>query len=470
MNLYKFLLRLILAAALTLPAAAAEAGKGEALGLHEKLDTLIPHGSRWALTVTDLATGKEMASIGSARDEPLIPGSVIKLVTAGALFDGTATQGGLDMKTAILHDGAIEGGTLKGNIYLRGGGNALLTASDLKKAAEKISRAGIRRIPGSIIADDTLFDTKGMERSRKGAGHAPVGALGVDLHTVAVTVTPTEPGKPPGVTVDPPNDAVRLAISARTTAGASSTVRITQLDDTSYRVDGDIPAGTGPVKQRFPLAEPARYAVGTLMAELKQAGVKVEGHAGKGKAPGDAKLLAEIGAPRLDGLIRVMNVNSINVLADNLLLLLGAKRFGAPGTRENGVKAIGEFLSSLDLPAGEAVIADGSGLLDDNRVTTRFMAAYLHKIASRSWFAGFRDSLPRPGMEGTVREIGFRDERFRVKTGRLENAFAVAGYGVDGRGRDMAFAFIVNVPGAGALNLEYCGAEVMRYLATEGIQ
>ena len=157
------------------------------------------------------------------------------------------------------------------------------------------------------------------------------------------------------------------------------------------------------------------------------------------------------------------------MVADNLLLLLGAKRYGAPGTREKGVRAVTEFLQSLDLPMDEVKIADGSGLSGENRVTASFMARYLQKVTQKPWFKDFYESLPRAGMDGTLKDIGYKNERFRAKTGRLENVYSMAGYGVDGRGREITFAYIVNTPGASAMDLERTGAEVMRFLASEAL-
>lgn len=469
MRLCKALSRIVLAIALVLPATAI-AGKGETLRLQEKVESLLPHNARWALTVIDLATGKEIANIGSAKDEALIPGSLIKLLTAGAAFEAAGTRGGLDMKTAILHNGNLAGGTLTGNLYLAGKGNALLAASDLREVAEKLAAAGVKRITGDIIADDMFFDTRGLERSSKGTGHAPAGALGLDLHTIAVIVTPTAPGKPPRIIVEPPNDTVRLAVEARTVTDSKSSIRVTRIDDTAYRVSGTIPADSAPLKQRFALQDPALYAAGAFKYSLQQVEVKFEGKTKKGRTPQDAKLLAGIDGPDLQKLVRDMNVNSLNVVADNLLLLLGAERYGGPGTREKGLMAVNDFLGSLGLSAKEAAIADGSGLSGGNRVTAKFMADYLRRVAEKNWFQSFLGSLPRAGIDGTLREIGYRNERFRAKSGRLENAFALAGYGVSANNKDLAFAIIINAPGAGVLHLEWCGAEVMRYLATEGIQ
>lgn len=430
-----------------------------------RLADLLPRDARWALVAVDVQTGKHVASAGTSLKEPLVPASLVKLFIAGAVLDHRERRGAPDMATTILSDGEIKSGTLHGNIYLRGRGNAFLSGNDLKEAARKIAGMGIRRISGNVVADDTFFDTKGLERTRKGAGHAPAGALGLDLHTVAVTVTPTEPGKPPKVMVEPSNDAVRLAVEGRTTSTGVGNVKVAQIDDASYRVSGNISVGSAPMKWRFPLKDPALYAAGALKRELELAGIRMDGGAGRGKTPDCAHVLAEIKGPELQQVLRDMNVNSLNVAADNLLLLLGAESFDDPGTREKGLRAVNEFLDTLGLPDGEAVIADGSGLLEGNRVTAGCMAQYLHKVVQKPWFSSLRDSLPRAGIDGTLRDIGYRNERFRAKTGRLENAFALAGYGLDGKGREIAFAYVVNMRGAAAVDLERSGAEVMRLLA-----
>lgn len=426
--------------------------------------------AEWSLAAVDVVTGKVLTRAGNSPDGALMPASLVKLFVAGAVLEQHGTQAGLDMQTTVSHDGAIRSGVLAGNLYLMGRGNALLTADDLHKAARTMAGQGLRKVIGDIVVDDSLLDARGLERKRPGPGQAPAGALGLDLHTVAVTVGPAKPGKPPLVYIEPPNGQVSIAVAARTAATKTNSLRIIQLDDTSYAIAGDIPVGVDAVKRRFPLREPALYAAGVLRTALRQAGIEVAGKPRRGQSPAGAVKLVEIEAPDLTRLLRDMNVNSLNVVADNLFLLLGAERFGLPGTREKGARAVAAFIDTLGLPLAEVTIADGSGLRAENRATANFMARYLAAVAKKSWFGVFRDSLPRAGFDGTLKDLGYRNVRFRGKTGRLENAFALAGYGVDRRGRDIAFAYIVNVPGAFALNLERTGAEVMRYIAEEEIE
>ena len=163
-----------------------------------------------------------------------------------------------------------------------------------------------------------------------------------------------------------------------------------------------------------------------------------------------------------------MNVHSRNSTAQNLAVSLGEGRFGAPGTRAKGNRAVCTFLNSLDLPPGEAIIADGCGLARGNRMSAGFIAHYLYKVSKKPWFDSFRETLPRPGLEGTVKRIGYTDQRFRVKTGRLDDVFALAGYGVNAAGREFSFAFIANSKKGRVSDRMHSRGELLRLLA-EGV-
>jgi len=163
-----------------------------------------------------------------------------------------------------------------------------------------------------------------------------------------------------------------------------------------------------------------------------------------------------------------MNVHSRNVTAQNLADSLGERRFGAPGTRAKSNRAVCTFLNSLDLPPEKAIIADGCGLARGNRMSAGFIAHYLYKVSKKPWFDSFRETLPRPGLEGTVKRIGYTDQRFRVKTGSLDDVFALAGYGINAAGREFSFAFIVNSKKGRLSDRWHSRGELLRLLA-EGV-
>lgn len=444
------------------------------LGLTSPLDTphlyeiqkILPRDSRWGLIVVDLKNGNETASLGSP-DERLVPASLMKLFTAGAALEMEAAGKQLSLATDILHDGRLDGAILHGNIYLRGSGNCLLTADDLKKTAKFLKEKGIVTVTGQIVSDATRFDTRGLERTRKGTGHAPASALGMDLHTVAIIVEPSGASRPPKVTIEPPNEMVRFAVAARTIATGTSSIDIKQIDDGSYRISGDIPMGSAPERRRFALLEPSRYAVGSLRTILRQAGIAVAGEVIQGKSPEEAMLLSHIPGPSLQHYIGEMNMNSLNVAADNLLLALGGTSDSHTADREMGLNVLKAHVSRHGLSDAVVTIVDGSGLLSDNKVTPMAMVRYLFSVSKQTWFGDFLHSLPRPGLEGTVKGTIFRNERFHVKTGNLENVISLAGFGVDRRGREIAFAFIAESPSHLPPNAQRIAVEILGYLAEQ---
>jgi D-alanyl-D-alanine carboxypeptidase/D-alanyl-D-alanine-endopeptidase (penicillin-binding protein 4) len=425
---------------------------------------ILPRDSRWGLSVFDIKSGKETVSLGNP-NERLTPASLIKLFISGAALEMESSGKRFLMTTDILHDGYIDGTILNGNIYLKGYGNCLLSVDDLKSAARFLKDKGIQKITGQVVADETLFNARGLTRTRKGAGHAPVSALGMDLHTVSVTVEPTGTGTPPRVTIEPPNNLVRFAVAGRTTASGNRSIDVTQLDDESYRITGDIPVGSASVRKRFSLSDPSRYVAGSFQTILQQTGITVTGNVAQRKTPEGASLLVSIPGRSLQSYIYEMNTNSLNVAADNLLLTLGGLAGSSPLNREMGLDVLKAHLlrhGSLDT---EVTVVDGSGLLSGNKVTPRALARYLVSISRQKWFGDFRNSLPRLGLDGTVKASTIRNERFRVKTGNLENVTALAGYGVDGKGREIAYAFIVESSSALPPNAHKITDEILEYLA-----
>ena len=436
--------------------------------LSHRLTELLPREARWGVALIDIQSGKEIINAGNV-NELLLPASLAKLFTAGATLEQEKEGKAVLLTTEILHDGHLTNGTLNGSIYLRGNGNCLLSADDLKKAAQTLRTKGIGSVTGGVVADDSRFDPRGLERTRKGTGYTPAGALGLDLHTVSVTVAPAEPEKSPMVSIEPPNAQARFAVAAKTGGGGKNSLSVTRLDDQSYTASGDIPNNSAPLRWRFPLDDPALYAAQSFSTILTEVGIKVSSDVSKGKTPVDSTRLTEISGPTMETFVAEMNTHSLNVAADNLLLALAASD-SLPATRENGAQAISRHLERYGITAREVRIADGSGLLPGNRITPGAMARYLTSAAKQTWFPAFHQSLPRAGMDGTLRNGSFKNERFRAKSGSLENVVSLAGYGVDKGGREITFAFIANSPGPLPPNARNAGDIVMQFLYDEVLQ
>lgn len=425
----------------------------------------LPHDVLWSLAVVDLKSGRGLVNAGNTAQR-LIPASLMKLFIAGAVLERTHDGKAISLDTEILHDGRFAGGTIYGNVYLRGSGNCLLSAAELRNLAQRLRQKGIVSITGGVVADDIRFDSQGLERNRKGAGYAPVSALGLDLHTVRITATPEAVGKPVHVNVIPANPYNRLAVTARCSGSGKSTFDVGRIDDNSYRVSGDMPNDSSPQSMRFALSDPALYAAQSFTGILADTGIKVEKGPVRGRAPAGATMLGKVPGPESGRLVTEMNINSLNVAADNLLLALG-RGSAEIGTREKGVAALREHLARHGMSGEAAIVVDGAGLNPANAVTAGGVARYLASAARAPWFGTFKNSLPRAGMDGTLRGAEFRSERFRAKSGNLENVTSLAGYGVNKSGQEIAFALIVNTPGPLIPNVRNIGDVLMRFLAEQ---
>lgn len=406
--------------------------------LKDSIQTTLPANAKWSFSAVDIETHKKLLDEGNSKEVHLTPGSIVKLFVTAAIIDLNEKET-ISFDTFFSHDGNIINKELLGNIYIKGSGNALLSKDDLVRAIETIIAKGITEIGGDIVTDDSLFDPEAWRPKHYGPAYSTSSALGLDMHTVLITAF----GSPPEIKIDPPNDVVKVITSLH------GKPDIIQIDDLTYSISGL--TGSTPMKKRFPLKNPSLYLAQTFKTLLKGKGIIFKGTIRNGKTPSDFVLIYTSESKKLEEIVKDINNNSLNVLSENLFLLLGAKKYGAPGTSEKGALALKEFLNNMGITSEEITIADGSGLSPLNRISSRHIASFLEKISEKPWFDSFYESLPRPGMEGTLKDIGYINTHIRAKTGQLDNAYCLAGYIEKKGGEKVAFSYMVNVPGADLL-------------------
>ena len=97
-------------------------------------------------------------------DRPLAGASTQKLLVAAAAL--SVLQPASHFTTRVVSTGSLDGGTLTGDLVVVGGGDPVLTtspdpgpaATPLSGLADAIVRAGITRIDGALVADDSRYD------------------------------------------------------------------------------------------------------------------------------------------------------------------------------------------------------------------------------------------------------------------------------------------------------------------------
>jgi D-alanyl-D-alanine carboxypeptidase/D-alanyl-D-alanine-endopeptidase (penicillin-binding protein 4) len=358
-----------LAAAGASPAGTRDARFDSALAQKLARALAVPH-VRPALSgalAIDLDSGEVVYALNP--DRPLAPASNEKLaVTYAALVELGASY---RFRTQALGTGARRGTVWDGDLYLRGGGDPTLALRGLRRLAAQLYGAGIRRVSGDVLADESWFDTKR-----------------------------TAPGWLRGFYMNESPPLSALAVDRGWYRGRST-------------------------------ADPAGAAAASFVRILNERGVSVAGHSAWGTAPASAFPLAQIESAPLEDVLRFMDRESDNFTAELVLKALGAEIAGV-GSTGAGARVVVDALAEAGIPLAGVRIADGSGLSRSNRLTPRVLAAILlaawndPELRPVLW-----DSLPVAGRNGTLeRRLDSRPAygAVRAKTGTTAVASALSGF------------------------------------------
>ena len=114
-----------------------------------------------------------------------------------------------------------------------------------------------------------------------------------------------------------------------------------------------------------------------------------------------------------------------------LLYTIGETSNNPPITRADGAAALTAHLAKRGLDTSSLVIDNGSGLSRNTRVSAGFMVSLLDLAWHSPTMPEYIASLSIPGKDGTMRRR-FRGRaesgRMHLKTGRLDDVDAIAGY------------------------------------------
>lgn len=409
--------------------------------LDSEIDALLRapalQGAQVGFIAIDTQRGTPLYSLDP--DQEFMPASNFKL-----LVGSTALQRlGLNFSyvTTVLADVPPDNGVEHGNIYLRGGGDSLLSSQDLASAAAAVSAAGITSVTGSVIADASHFDDQ-----RLGFGwswddlpyyYAPVvSALELEDGTVHIHMAPgNATGDPVRLSVEPQTNAFSIDNELRTgPPGSKDTSDIVRPWDEprtieltgSYPLDGK---ESGDLRPSVP--DPVAYAADVFARALDARGIDVLGGVKIGKSPAQPVVLWSHHSLVMPQLLQRFWYPSDNLMGELLLKQLGVLGAGEPGTDEHGADVERAFLRSIGIDPNTVSIADGSGLSQYDRITPRDLLT----ILQYDWNAPYRDvvidALPLAGVRGTLEHsfIGLPAEyHVWAKTGSISHVRTVSGF------------------------------------------
>ena len=363
--------------------------------------------------------------------------------------------------------GPVREGRLDGDLVLVGSGDPFLVVEQLWRLLAAVRARGLETVAGRLVIDNTRFSIAGepppgaFDGKPYRAYNALPDAFLVNFNAVEVVFGSgegevrvwTEPAVA-GLTL-------RNRLTPRSGGCGRRALRFAVSDPLSVGSPLDAPLPAITVSGRFPrgcrrwsfprsVLPPVRFADGVVRALWTRMGGRIEGGLAVGPAPAGATQWYRHRSPPLGQVISGINKFSNNVMARNLLLTLGAQRFGAPGTTAKGRRAVRAWLERQGVDAPHLRLVNGAGLSRETRISARGLAEILLAGERSRFRPEFAASLPLASLDGTMRTRLVRHPeaaRARLKTGLLDGVRAMAGYVRTRSGRTFAVVALQEHPG-----------------------
>jgi serine-type D-Ala-D-Ala carboxypeptidase/endopeptidase (penicillin-binding protein 4) len=338
-----------------------------------------------------------------APDAALQPASTMKLITSIALLDALGAR--TRLATRVVAPRPASDGTVTGDLFLVGGGDPTLgtarfaqlqqerpryrdfPVTSLEALADRVVAAGVRRIDGRVVGDDS----------------------------------------------------------------AQSTLRFLPVWEPSYRIEsgplGALVVNQGFVpgtSTRVP--DPALDAAATFAQLLQARGVDVTGGAGHATAPHGLPEIARIESPPVSAIVTGLLTASDNFSAEVLTRAAGRLVRG-DGSTDAGTRVTIDRAGRAGVDTHGLVLDDGSGLARSDRATCRALVDAVGLATSRRAYRAIELGLPVAGRTGTLSDRFAGTDlvgRLHAKTGNIDGVVALAGT-VDSP-RHPIFAFVANGP------------------------
>ncbi len=418
--------------------------------------------AQWGVMIQSLETGEYFYKRNE--DKLLLPASDLKLFTtaAGIILLGSEYR----FSTNLFLKGSLDGSIWRGDLVVQGRGDPTISGrfynDDIFKVfndwADSLSAYGIDEITGNIIGDDNAFDDVGLGKGWAWDYEsywfaAQSSAISFNDNCIDLTITYDKKTSLPVVSIQPQTKYVVIINNViPVSKDSSSNIDVYRERGTNVVTVFGTLRSDDSVKTFVTVNNPTQYAMVILKDCLQRKGIKIQGF------PMDVddistplnyssmKKLCTTYSPPLKEIIKVINKNSQNFFAEQLLKTIGLEKEGL-GTVANGVKAESRLFKDMGINPESMILADGSGLSRLDYVTTKQFVTLLSYMYKSNYFIPFFNSLSIAGVDGT---LGDRlqntkaKDKIRGKAGYLEGVRSLSGYAFTADNEPVAFSIIVN--------------------------
>lgn len=419
-------------------------------------------GATFSIVVKDTNNGEVLYSYDA--DRLVSPASVLKTVATATALEILGDD--YRFPTSLEYDGEIKEGVLHGNLYIKGSGDPSLGSAHfapnrntytpaqnkfIPQWIAALKKAGIRKIDGAVVADESVFDTEGSSikwlREDMGNYYAPgsYGLSAFDNMYKLFLKTEAAGSRPEVAGIEPDMPTIRFTnyLKAASVSADSAYIIGAPLADERY-LYGVVPANRERYTLKGDIPDPALFLARYLSDCLRRNGIGVEKEAscfriewetGNWKPEG-RKVIVTTYSPTLREIASVTNHVSHNLFADALVKTVGLQY--KPRKNEvissfgRGVQVVKDHWKAKGLDVFPLRMHDGSGLAPADKVSAGFICDLLVYMAARSEAAqAFNESLPQAGVEGSVRNLlkGSKLQgKARLKSGGITGVRSYAGY------------------------------------------
>lgn len=385
----------------------------------------------------------------------LAPASTMKTIVAAAAYHHLGSQ--YQYTTSLSYSGNIDAeGVLHGNILVNGSGDPSLGSDRFENTKESvllerwvaaIKNAGIKKVEGSILGNDQLFNGQTAPRgwtwqdmgNYYGSG---VSSLNWRENAFGVTFAPGAKVGDPISIAQTGVDVSYLHFINEATTGARGTGDRVYAFSAPYASQVFIRGTHGiDLKKTIFLSIPdgAYDAAYQLHQTLEKGGISVLNRPHTIKQllnannyqPLPEKVLHTHVSPDLGQIVHWFNQRSVNLYGEALLKTMALHTIGDTDTRGASDMLRDFWAKRLDIPVAELRIMDGSGLSPENRITTHALAKIMRSCRTEPWFGSFYESLP------TINGM-------KMKSGTIGGVLGYTGYQTTADGTPVVFALLVN--------------------------
>jgi serine-type D-Ala-D-Ala carboxypeptidase/endopeptidase (penicillin-binding protein 4) len=352
----------------------------------------------------------------------------------------------------------------------------------MDEIAEKIYAAGVRKINGDLIGNQSYFTGPPFSpawtwEDLQWYYGAEVSALSVNDNAVDLYIAPgLKEGDPCIITMGPQTDHVKII-------NRTTTVNITGSKELAiYRPLGEnVIEVTGSLRLDEPnqfagslaVSRPAQMFVNLLRASLEKKGILVSGQSRVDSTALNTSGLIEIAnrpSPVLSEIAARTLKTSNNLYTELIIRALAGTPLSLSKrtSLDLGLDVVKGTMFEAGIVANSHVMKDGAGLSRSDLITAETIVKFLIYMSNHRHSNSFRDALAIAGVDGTLRSRMVNTPaagNVRAKTGTLNSVSGLAGYVKTAAGERLAFAILFNDISEETLGARYLIDEITVLLA-----